>query len=47
MRLTNLALSIEDHAMGIVLEVDDQVKLKYLTIVMVALKTSGKSTSAI
>lgn len=27
--------------MGIVLEGDDQTKLKYLTIVMAALKTSG------
>lgn len=39
-RLTKLPLFIEDHAMGIILEADGQMKLKYLTIVMVALKMS-------
>lgn len=34
----------ETNTVGVVMEEDDKVKLKYLTTVMTALMTSGKST---
>lgn len=43
-RLTMLPLFREANAMGIILDGDEQSKLKYLTIAMIALKILGKST---
>lgn len=41
-----MSMFIETNCVGVVLEKDDKMKLKYLTTVMIALMTSGKSTFA-
>lgn len=45
-RQTMLSLFVEANTMGIILEGDDQTKLKYLTFDMAASKALGKLTSA-
>lgn len=45
-RLTMLPMFGEANDMGIVLEEEDEVKLRYLTSTMIATRTSDKSTYA-